>query len=355
MIGLQTIKKYVFGIFTFVILASILVACGGKDSGSSKETTEGGKKKIDEIEIAVTHYPTGLYAVPYNVGMEKGFFEEEGIKIKNVIGSGGGGTTVRNVLSGDLPFGDVATSAVLQSYLAGAPLKIVSGGVQSLADLVYVTRKDEGFEKVEDLAGKAWGITNPGSVTETSSHLAFQNAGLNPKDINVVAAGGLSEGLTLLKAGEIDAAPMLEPTYSVQKDDWKTLFRVSESVPNYQQSVIITSPQLIKENPDLVKRFVNAYQKSVDWIYENEEEAAKIFAKSAEIDESASIEAIKDLSAEKHWSAKIETDSMNNVIKGMQLGGTLEKGSEIKWEEVLDMSFLPDEKKLDPSSLDTNK
>lgn len=355
MLGSQTIKKYVFGILTTVLMASIMVACSGKDSGSSKEATGDGEKKIDEIEIAVTHYPTGLYAVPYNVGMEKGFFEEEGIKIKNVIGSGGGGTTVRNVLSGDLPFGDVATSAVLQSYLAGAPLKIVSGGVQSLADLVYVTRKDESLEKVEDLAGKTWGITNPGSVTETSSQLAFQNAGLDPKDVEVVAAGGLSEGLTLLKAGEIDAAPMLEPTYSVQKDDWKTLFRVSDSVPNYQQSVIITSPQLIKENPDLVKRFLNAYQKSVDWVYENQEEAAKIFAKSAEIDEAASIEAIKDLSAEKHWNAKIETDSINNVMKGMKLAGTLKEGSEITWEEVLDMSFLPDDQKLDPSSLDTNK
>ncbi|PLR75882.1 ABC transporter substrate-binding protein [Bacillus sp. V3-13] len=351
-------RTMMFGKFTVVIMLLLFVAagCGGeKPATGSASSGSGGGKKIDVIDISVTHYPTGLYAVPYDVGIEQGFFEEEGIKINKIVGSGGGGTTVRNVLSGDLPFGDVSTSAVLQSYLAGAPLKIVSGGVQSVSDLVYVTRKDADIEKVEDMVGKTWAFTNPGSVTETTSQLIFDSNGIDPKSLKLVASGGVSEGLTMLQAGEVDATLMMEPAYSVQKDDWKTLFRVSDHVPNYQQSVIITSPQLIKENPDLVKRFLNAYQKSVEWTYANPEEAGKIFAKSAEIDETASVAAIKDLADKKHWSSKIELDSMNNVVKGMQMANTLKKGQEIVWDEVLDMDFLPDDQKLDPSKLDTNK
>ncbi|MDQ0217240.1 hypothetical protein ELQ35_08100 [Peribacillus cavernae] len=337
-----------------LLLMLILAGCGGKDSASSTvESEKKGKGKMDEIEISVTHYPTGLYGVPYNVGIDKGFFEEEGIKIKKIVGSSGGGTTVRNVLSGDLPFGDVSTSAVLQSYLAGAPLKIVGGGVQSVSDLVYVTRKDDKIEKVEDLKGKTWAFTNPGSVSETTSQLVLDAAGIDPKSLKLVASGGVSEGLTLLKEGEVDATLMLEPAYSVQKNDWKALFRVSDHVSAYQQSVIITSPQVIKQNPGLVKRFLAAYQKSVEWTYANPDEAGKIFAKYAEIDEAASVAALKDL--EEHWNSKIEVDSMNNVTKGMQLANTLKKGEEIVWEEVLDMSFLPEEQRLDPSKLDSNK
>ncbi|MEH7392031.1 ABC transporter substrate-binding protein [Bacillus sp. JJ1503] len=338
-------------------LSLMLIAAGCNTQDSATETTTDGKgeKKIDEIDISVTHYPTGLYAVPYDVGMEKGFFEEEGIKINKIIGSSGGGTTVRNVLSGDLPFGDVSASAVFQSYLAGAPLKIVSGGVQSVGDVVYVTRKDSDIKKIEDIVGKTWAFTNPGSVTETTSQLVFDAAGIDPKSLKLVASGGVSEGLTLLKAGEVDTSLLLEPAYSVQKDDWNELLRVSDLVPHYQQSVIITSPQVIKENPDLVKRFLTAYQKSVEWTYANPEEAGKIFAKSAEIDEAASIAAIISLKEAKHWSSKIEVDSINNVIKGMKLANTLKEGQEIVWEEILNMDFLPEDQRLDPSLLESNK
>lgn len=346
-----------FGKLAAISLSLLLVAAGCNSESSSGKTSSdgGGKGKMDEISISVTHYPTGLYAVPYDVGMEKGFFKEEGIKINKIVGSSGGGTTVRNVLSGDLPFGDVSASAVLQSYLAGAPLKIISGGVQSVGDLVYVTRKDEKIEKVEDVVGKTWAFTNPGSVTETTSQLVFDAANIDPTSLKLVAAGGISEGLTLLKAGEVDASLMLEPAYSVQKDDWKTFLRVSDLVPHYQQSVIITSPQMIKENPDLVKRFLSAYQKSVEWTYANPEEAGKIFAKSAEIDEKASVAAIINLTETKHWGSKIEVESIDNVVKGMKLANTLKKGQEIVWEEVLDTSFLPEDQQLDPSKLDSNK
>lgn len=251
-------SKFSKSVVPILLSLFVLAGCGGQNTATSGTTETGqtnqaqqqpAQKKIDEIEISVTHFPTGLYAVPYDVGMDKGFFEEQGIKIKKIVGSSGGGTTVRNVLSGDLPFGDVSTSAALQSYLAGAPLKIVSGGVQSTSDLVYVTRKDANIEKIEDVVGKTWAFTNPGSVSETTSQLVFEAAGIDPKSLKLVASGGTSEGLTLLKAGEVDAALMLDPTYSVQKNDWKTLFRISKYVPKYQQSVIIASPQLVKENP----------------------------------------------------------------------------------------------------------
>ncbi len=313
------------------------------------------EEDIDEIDISVTHYPTGLYAVPYNVGMEKGFFEEEGIKINKIIGSSGGGTTVRNVLSGDLPFGDVSSSAVIQAYMSGSPLKIVSGAVQSVSDLVFVTRKDESIETVEDMIGKTWSFTNPGAVTETTSQLVFEAAGIDPDSLEFVASGGVSEGLTLLDAGEVDSAIMLEPAYSVQQDDWKTLLRVSDLIPEYQQSLIVTSPQVIKENPELVERFLSAYQKSVEWIYDNPEEAGKIFSKTAEIDEQASIDAVIALSEAKHWGTEINSDSINNVVKGMQMAGTLTKGEEIDWEDIFDLNFLPEGTKLDTSDLDPNK
>jgi NitT/TauT family transport system substrate-binding protein len=64
-------------------------------------------------EITVTHWGALMYGTPYAVAIKKGYFKEAGIDITGILTSKGGGTTVRNVLEGGLPFGEVALSAAV--------------------------------------------------------------------------------------------------------------------------------------------------------------------------------------------------------------------------------------------------
>ena len=54
-------------------------------------------------EISVTQYGASLYGAPYAVAMQEGLFKKAGIDITGILGSGGGGTTVRNILASDTP------------------------------------------------------------------------------------------------------------------------------------------------------------------------------------------------------------------------------------------------------------
>ncbi|BCJ86148.1 ABC transporter substrate-binding protein [Effusibacillus dendaii] len=334
---------------SFMLVSALVFGCGQSESKPASSEKSG--DKIDKIEITVTHYPTGLYSLPYEVAVDKGFFKEEKIEIGGIVPGSGGGTTVRNVLSGKLPFGDVATSAAAQSFLSGAPIVIVAGSVQTFSDSFYVTRKDAPFQKAEDLVGHKWAFTSPGSATEAVSRLIFEKANIDPKSLEFVSSGGINEGLTLLEKGGVDATVIGEPLYSTKKNDYKTLFRLSDYVPKFEQSVIVTSPQLIQQNPSLVKRFLTAIQKADQWIYQNPEEAGKIFAKYGKIDETASIEAVKGLVKLNHWTTKVDVDGMNNVLKGMQYTGTLKTGTKIDWKELMNQTFLPQDQQIDTSKL----
>ena len=64
-------------------------------------------------EISVTQWGASLYGAPYAVAMEKGLFKQAGIDITGILGSGGGGTTVRNILASPTPYGEVAIGAAL--------------------------------------------------------------------------------------------------------------------------------------------------------------------------------------------------------------------------------------------------
>ena len=70
-------------------------------------------------EISVTQWGASLYGAPYAVAMEKGLFKQAGIDITGILGSGGGGTTVRNILASPTPYGEVAIGAALAAKAQG--------------------------------------------------------------------------------------------------------------------------------------------------------------------------------------------------------------------------------------------
>lgn len=337
------------GILLAGTITFVMVGCG--QGGGGQEGQEGPQ----EIGIAVTHYPIVLHTVPYQVGQEQGFFEEEGIEITEIVSSSGGGTTVRNVLAGELAFGDVAGPAAIQSFVSGAPVTLVSSTVPSVADSYYVTRKDSPIQGPEDLRGKTLAFSNPGSNTQIGLLLSLREIGIDPSAVELTAAGGLSEGLTLLKEGGVDAAPLLEPVYSAQKEDYKTIYNFADYVPQAQATALIASPQMVEQNPEIAEGFINAYQKSADWIYENPEEAGSIWAKNADVEEEVAISAVKRGTEVEFWDTTFYPEALNNTVEGMRMGGVLEQGEEINWDELLDQSFLPEDKRADTSKLDSNK
>src|SRR5258707_10219111 len=98
------------------LLLALAAACGGGASSSVGA--------VDHIQITVSGYPTALYGLPYEVGIDKGIFKQNRIVVDKIVPASGGGTSVRAMTAGKLAFGEVATGAALQAYNAGAPVVI---------------------------------------------------------------------------------------------------------------------------------------------------------------------------------------------------------------------------------------
>ena len=88
-----------------------------------------------------------MYGVPYAIAKEKGYFKEAGLDVTGFLTSAGGGTTVRNVLASELPYGDVALPAVIAAAQQGLELTIVHAGVASVADQVWVRARRRGSRR----------------------------------------------------------------------------------------------------------------------------------------------------------------------------------------------------------------
>ena len=97
---------------------------------------------------------------------------------------------LRNALASEIPYGEVALPAAIAAIQQGVPLTIVHAGVVSVADLVWVTRKDDtAIAKFADLKGRTLGYSSPKSVTDILSSIMMNEHGLGGLELAVVGLG----------------------------------------------------------------------------------------------------------------------------------------------------------------------
>ncbi len=295
-------------------------------------------------EISVTHWGALMYGVPYAVAMEKGLFEKAGLKITGILTSKGGGTTVRNVLAGGLPYGEVSLAAAIAAINQGIDIKLVNGGVRSVADAMWVVMPDSPLQKPADIKGKKLAITSPKAVTDMLSIMALEKVGLTVNDVERPALGSLSSGLAALENRGVDAAFISEPIYSRTKGKYRVLIKVDELLPPMMQTVGITTGEFIKAEPQKLKAIVAGRRAGVDAVYANPNEAAAILAKTYGLDPKVAEEAVNNAVAAKYWGAgNFELAAMNEMVRGLKIIGEV-KG-DIPWDKIIDRSFLPEDLK----------
>lgn len=330
----RTARRWMAPLASLGLISALAAGCGG-------ESIEASDNGVYEIPITVSHHPTLLYSVPYIVGVKKGFFADEQIKITEVIGSEGGGTTVRNVVTGDLPIGEVATPAAAQALAQGSDLVAVGGGAQSVAEINYVAPKGSGPAGIEELTGKSVAYTSPGSVTQGVLALSLENSGVDPKQVKSKPLGGVSEGLTALDSGDVDVAANIEPVYSTDPAPYDVVFWADEHVPSFQQTVLIAGSDIVEEQPEVVEGFLSARAKAIKWIKQNPDEAGTMWAKEADLEPQVAIAALTTVLKDDWYGVGFDAEGLQAVDRQMKLIDLVPPGQEIPWEDLIDPSMLP--------------
>jgi len=304
------------------------------------------------VDLNVTHFGTGMYGVPYAVAKGKGYYKEIGLDVTGFLTSAGGGTTVRNVLASELPYGDVALPAVIAAAQQGLELTIVHAGVASVADQVWVSRKDDmRIKTVQDFKGRKLGYSSPKSVTDMITSMMLDANGLTGQ-VERRTVGGIGAGLTALREGAVDMTYVTQPVWAKEKDNFRLVFNSTEWAPRVMQTVGVVKTEFLKKNPDLIRGLIEARRKAVAFILENPDESARIMAKEYKIDEAQAKAAIQDVIAAGgvYWSpGDFDYESMNVMLKGLQLVKAVEPGP-FDWSKIVDDRYLPEILKRKPKS-----
>lgn len=312
-------------------------------AGCLSEGGISGGDGINQISIAMTAYPFLPYTLAYHVGREQGFYDEQGLEV-SVESFGNPSDASRALTSGSLDFASMGATTMAKAWAAGAGISIVSGVTMAAADVVYYVRADSDIEQIQDLVGKTVSWTSPGSITHQVVHTSIEMAeGISMDDVQGEATGGPGETLSATENGVVDLGwGVIPPAFLWEEQDRiRILFFGNEYVPNFQENVTVVSNRFAEENGDSVRAFNQGTIDAIDFIVNQPDEAAQLYAEPNDWDADTSIKMWDNLTIDEFYSASLPRKSLEVAEQAAITTGVLE--DEVEWNDLVNQQYLPED------------
>jgi ABC-type nitrate/sulfonate/bicarbonate transport system substrate-binding protein len=241
-----------------------------------------------EVRTQLGWLRNGEFA-PVMVAEAKGFFTEEGIRHR-IMDGGPGKNPVPIVGAGQATFGITAGgNNVFQARLAKDPVDVVAvGTLLQRGPYSYITLANPGDPepKPKDLEGKVVGMQSDGEIF-LKAFAKKHGVDLSKVKVEVVQANAepLLVGRVDFFTGWVTNQPYLIEQEIAKPDamprlrgkTWKAMRYADWGIRSYSD-VIFATGKTARENPDLVKRYMRAVARGMQYILDNPEETVQMVA-----------------------------------------------------------------------------
>ena len=320
-----------------IIAIAIVVAVGALllliNNLGGKETEE----NLQEVSVRLKWLDQAQFA-GYYVANSKGYYQDNNLKV--AINPGGPNISpVQMVVNGTDDFGITSGNQIILAREQGIPVVAIAVIYQK-SPIAIISLKEKNIIEPQDLVDKKVGI-----VYSDDDEIIFKalldKEGLSNSNIDTEAK---TFDLSQLKTGRTDAEVVYENNepYLLNKDGLATnLIKPRDYGINFYGDTIFTTEKIISENPELVKKFINATIKG--WIYaiENPEYAVDETVKiNTSLDRDHQLEFLKS-SIPLIKTSKIGSSSdeeWHNMLQTLIRQGLVEKVNSTK--DIYNNAFL---------------
>jgi NitT/TauT family transport system substrate-binding protein len=291
-------------------------------------------RALKKVQVGVPAISMGNIIIYF--AKDAKIYEKHGLDV-DPVAVAGSGIASKALISGSVLISPIATPTVMTAVLAGSDMVILAhtmpGVIQSL-----VVRPD--MKRSEDLKGKTIGVTTFGSLTDFLVKYLARQKGLNPdKDFALLQIGSDSDRFLALQQGRIHGATLSHPNFILaQRAGFHVLWDFFKEV-DYPWSEIATTRTQIKQDRDLVTRYMRAHLEGIARFKQEPDLAKKVIKKMLRLDDESLAQESWELFAKHRIAAPYPN------IKGMKtsyehVAATRPDVYKHKPEEFVDSSFV---------------
>ena len=289
---------------------------------------------LRKVQVGVPAISMGNIIIYFT--KEAKIFEKYGLDVEP-IAVNGSGIASKALISGSVQISPIATPTVINSVLAGSDMVILAHTMPGV--IQYLMARPD-IKRTEDIKGKSIGVTPFGSLSDFLVRYLARQKGLNPdKDFALLQVGTDSDRFLALQQGRVPMATLSHPNYFyAQRAGFHVLWYFFKEI-DYPWSEIATTRTQIKQDRDLVMRYMRAHVEGIARFKQEPELGKKVIKKMLRLND--------DAMAQESWElfAKHRIAAPYPNIKGMKtsyeyVAATRPDVYKHKPEEFIDASFV---------------
>lgn len=225
---------------------------------------------------------------PFWVIKDGGFLKQEGLDADFVY-IPSSAVVANAMLAGEVAISTANSQVVADSGLQGSDL-VAMGAVINVAAF-YILAAPE-IKSIQDLKGKAVGVTRFGASTDFSMQILLRKYGLEPlRDVPFMQIGGMPELAAALSKRAIFAAPMSYPMgYVAEKAGMKLLANLAKEDVPFVHVGVSTTRKFMRERRAQAKAFLRAYGRAVHFMHTRKKDFMGIMARYTKITDPGMLE-----------------------------------------------------------------
>lgn len=305
----------------------------------------GCKNKKDTIRLnEVTH---SVFYAPLYVAINKGFMEDENIKIELNSGQGSD-VSMAALLSGNADVALLGPETVVYVHANGSTNHPMVFGQLTKRDGSFLVSRTEytDFNWQRDLAGKTVIAGRRGGMPAmTFEYVCNRNGLINGSNITLDLDTSFGAMVPTFQGGKGDFCTMFEPTATefVNSGLGYMVGSVGEFSGEIPYTCFMAAPKFMKNHPDKIRGFLRAITRAYNFIMTNDsntvaEALLPSFDGSTKASLAIAVDSYKRIDAWMATPAMTEA-SYNRLIDVLGNSGTLDKSKTVKFDDVIDNSF----------------
>ncbi len=232
-------------------------------------------------KIKLTMPVVALSMTPVYLAKANGYFAEAGLDVE-MITTNGSGPDIKALIAGEVDFTFTPGDNVILAYQEGKRVVMVMTAFHRLiinwamhkevARAKGITETTPLAQKVKALKGLTVGVTQAGALTAHLASFVIRKAGYVPQqDVNVIPIGSGPSWLAALENRKVDVALTATPVPETAVGQGYAIMFINNasgedsSIPEFLMECLITRPDVIEKNPDLVRQMARILLKANVW------------------------------------------------------------------------------------------
>jgi NitT/TauT family transport system substrate-binding protein len=228
------------------LLAAAAVALGAGTASAAAPPP-----KLIPLKVAYDGY--SMTTAPMNYAMQKGIFRKYGLDV-SLIYIDAGSTLSQAIVGGSVKIAQNGYSPAAAAAVQGADIVFI-GGISNQLPFQLVVKS--GINSAAGLKGKKIAISRFGSSSDIAATYALQSLGLKRSDVVLLQLGGEGTRTAAMLSGQIDGSFEQYPrTGELEEKGYHILVDCLAIAADYPNTSYVSSRTFVKQNPDVVKRFM---------------------------------------------------------------------------------------------------